>query len=236
MCFHPRSDVTLPLMTVPEIRHVIDTWDKELQDLGAKYPWVQIFENKGQAMGCSNPHPHCQIWATSFLPNNAAKKDKTQREYFEKKGVPLLVDYAQLEAEKKERIVVENEHWLAVVPWWALWPYETMILPRRHVLRLTDLTSEERDSLASIMKRLLTKYDNLFQTSFPYSMGWHGAPTSKCSRDGYAVEARKKEIHGRECATREKCAIRMGKSGKAMRVRLDFAHQTIPKTRSGGRL
>lgn len=178
MCFHPRSDVTLPLMSVPEIRNVIDTWDKELKELGATYPWVQIFENKGQAMGCSNPHPHCQIWATSFLPNNAAKKDQTQREYLKKHGVPMLVEYAKVEAEKKERIVVENEHWIAVVPWWALWPYETMVLPRRHVLRLSDLTSEERDAFASIMKVLLTKYDNLFQTSFPYSMGLHGAPTT----------------------------------------------------------
>lgn len=177
MCFHPWSDITLPLMSVPDIRKVLDTWADQMTELGPKYKWVQIFENKGQAMGCSNPHPHCQVWATGHLPNTAARKDKTQREYFAKHSSPMLVDYVGLELKSKERIVVENEHWIAVVPWWALWPYETMLLPKRHVLRLTDLTPEERDSCADAMKRLLSRYDNLFQTSFPYSMGWHGAPT-----------------------------------------------------------
>ncbi|XP_043106060.1 galactose-1-phosphate uridylyltransferase isoform X3 [Puntigrus tetrazona] len=136
MCFHPWSDITLPLMQPAEIRKVIDKWADLVVELGAEHTWVQIFENKGATMGCSNPHPHCQ-----------------------------------------ERVVVENEHWLAVVPYWATWPFQTLLLPRRHVLRLPDLTAQERDSLAFVMKRLLTKYDNLFEVSFPYSMGWHGAPT-----------------------------------------------------------
>jgi UDPglucose--hexose-1-phosphate uridylyltransferase len=181
MCFSPRHDLTLPEMALDAIRHVVDVWAAQTADLGQSYQWIQVFENKGTIMGCSNPHPHGQIWAMDVLPNEARKEDEKQRAYFEREGRPLLLDYAQLESEKQERIVVENAHWLAVVPYWAVWPYELLLLPRRHVLRLPDLQDEERDSLADILKRMLTKYDNLFETSFPYSMGWHGAPF--CSRD-----------------------------------------------------
>jgi UDPglucose--hexose-1-phosphate uridylyltransferase len=139
---------------------------------------VQVFENKGTIMGCSNPHPHGQIWALDALPNEARKEDEHQQAYFEQEGRPLLLDYAQLESDKQERTVIKNEHWLAVVPYWAVWPFETLLLPRRHVLRLPDLREAERHSLADILKRLLTRYDNLFEISFPYSMGWHGAPFS----------------------------------------------------------
>ncbi|XP_058850362.1 galactose-1-phosphate uridylyltransferase-like isoform X2 [Acipenser ruthenus] len=177
MCFHPWSDITLPLMQVSEIKNVIDKWAELLVDLGATYPWVQIFENKGAMMGCSNPHPHSQVWASNFLPNEPRLADRCQREYYRDKGVPMLLEYAKQEIQRKERVVVENEDWLVVVPYWATWPFQTLLLPRRHVLRLNDLSNEERQSLASIMKRLLTKYDNLFEISFPYSMGWHGAPT-----------------------------------------------------------
>ncbi len=156
-----------------------------------RYRWVQVFENKGAVMGCSNPHPHGQVWAGSALPHEPAKEDRQQRAYFEQHGRPLLLDYAALELglaagkvanfpkswQLSQRIVVENAHWLAVVPYWALWPFEILLLPRRHVLRLPDLRDDERDALADILKRLLTRYDNLFETSFPYSMGWHGAPT-----------------------------------------------------------
>ncbi|XP_008422072.1 galactose-1-phosphate uridylyltransferase isoform X1 [Poecilia reticulata] len=183
MCFHPWSDVTLPLMKKEEIIKVIDKWAEILEELGATYPWVQIFENKGAMMGCSNPHPHCQVWASSFLPNEPAVADRCQRAYYQKNGEPLLVQYAKQEAEKKERVVVENSDWLVVVPYWATWPYQTLLLPRRHILRINELTAEERDSLAAIMKQLLTKYDNLFEVSFPYSMGWHGAPTGPCLKD-----------------------------------------------------
>ncbi|XP_050977916.1 galactose-1-phosphate uridylyltransferase [Labeo rohita] len=177
MCFHPWSDITLPLMQPAEIRKVIDKWADLIVELGAEYTWVQIFENKGAMMGCSNPHPHCQVWASNFLPNEPALAERCQRDFLQKHGEPLLVQYARMEAQAQERVVVENEHWLVVVPYWATWPFQTLLLPRRHVLRLPDLTAQERDSLASIMKRLLTKYDNLFEVSFPYSMGWHGAPT-----------------------------------------------------------
>ncbi|KAM9214115.1 LOW QUALITY PROTEIN: galactose-1-phosphate uridylyltransferase [Leptosomus discolor] len=177
MCFHPWSDLTLPLMSLAEIRAVIDAWAELAAELGASYPWVQIFENKGAMMGCSNPHPHCQVWASSFLPNEACLEDRTQRQYLGQHGVPMLLEYAEQEAHRKERLVVENADWLVVVPYWATWPYQTLLLPRRHVCRLQDLRECERDSLASIMQRLLIKYDNLFEVSFPYSMGWHGAPT-----------------------------------------------------------
>ncbi|KAM9262748.1 galactose-1-phosphate uridylyltransferase [Morus bassanus] len=177
MCFHPWSDLTLPLMSLAEIRAVIDAWAELVAELGASYTWVQIFENKGAMMGCSNPHPHCQVWASSFLPNEACLEDRTQRQHLSQHGVPMLLEYAEQEAQRKERLVVENEDWLVVVPYWATWPYQTLLLPRRHVCRLQDLCEGERDSLASIMQRLLIKYDNLFEVSFPYSMGWHGAPT-----------------------------------------------------------
>jgi UDPglucose--hexose-1-phosphate uridylyltransferase len=164
-------------MAVEDIRRVVDVWADQTEELGLRYRWVQIFENKGAVMGCSNPHPHGQIWAGSALPNQPAKEERQQRIYLEQHGTPLLVAYAELETQLQERIVVENEHWMAVVPYWAVWPFEILLMPRRHVLRLPDLSAIERNALASILKRLLTKYDNLFETSFPYSMGWHGAPS-----------------------------------------------------------
>lgn len=176
VCFSPRHDLTLPEMTLPDIRKVVDTWAEQIDELGQSYRWVQVFENKGSVMGSSMPHPHGQIWALDTLPNEPFKEDKQQRAYWQENGRSLLVDYAQQEAEKQERIVVENEHWLAVVPFWAVWPFETLLMPRYHVLRLPDLAESARAALADILKRLLIKYDNLFETSFPYSMGWHGAP------------------------------------------------------------
>jgi len=177
ICFSARHDLTLPEMPVKAIRVVIDLWAEQIAELGQRFRWVQLFENKGAAMGASNPHPHGQLWAGAALPNEPRKEDRQQRDYFVEHGAPLLIDYAELETDRRERIVVENEHWVAVVPYWAVWPFETLLMPRRHVLRLPDLTPVERDSLAHILRRLLIKYDNLFEVSFPYSMGWHGAPT-----------------------------------------------------------
>jgi UDPglucose--hexose-1-phosphate uridylyltransferase len=137
---------------------------------------VQVFENKGAVMGCSNPHPHGQIWASSFVPNLPAAEDREQRAYFAAQQRPMLLDYVEREAKAGERVVVETAHWLAVVPYWASWPFETLLLPRFAVRRLEDLNPEQRADLALALKRLTTRYDNLFQTSFPYSMGWHGAP------------------------------------------------------------
>jgi UDPglucose--hexose-1-phosphate uridylyltransferase len=177
ICFSPRHDLTLPEMTVKDIRAVVKVWTEQVEELGKQYPWVQVFENKGALMGCSNPHPHGQVWAQAHLPNEPTKEDRQQRDYWERHGSPLLLDYVHLERQCRERVVVENDHWVAIVPFWAVWPFETLLLPRRHLRHLPDLTRAEGDTLAAVLKRLLTRYDNLFQTSFPYSMGWHGAPT-----------------------------------------------------------
>ncbi|GAB1865381.1 Galactose-1-phosphate uridylyltransferase [Camponotus japonicus] len=177
MCFHPKSNVTIALMKIHEIKEVVKRWIVEMLELGEKWTWVQVFENRGALMGCSNAHPHCQIWASSFLPNEAKIKDKYLSDYYERNKKPLLIDYMQKEVLKKDRIVIENRDWIVVVPFWAVWPYETMVLPKKQVTRMQDLSDSQQESLSVIMKRLCTKYDNLFQCSFPYSMGWHGAPT-----------------------------------------------------------
>ncbi|NIA31203.1 MAG: UDP-glucose--hexose-1-phosphate uridylyltransferase [Actinobacteria bacterium] len=177
ICFSPRHDLTLPEMQVEEIEKVVHVWAEQITELGEKYTWVQVFENKGAIMGCSNPHPHGQVWAGMGLPNEPFAENREQGNYFRKHDSVMLLDYLHLESEQRERIVVENKHWLVVVPFWATWPFETLLLPRRHVLRLPDLSDEEHSSLAAILKKFLTRYDNLFNISFPYTMGWHGAPT-----------------------------------------------------------
>ena len=176
VCFSPRHDLTLAEMPVEDIGEVIATWQAQLADLGETYHWVQIFENKGAVMGCSNPHPHGQIWALDALPNEPYAEEIHQRAYFQQHGSLLLMDYLQEELQVEERIVLQNEDWVVLVPYWAVWPFETMLLPRMPVQRLTDVRDGQSRSLAAIMKDLLVKYDNLFETSFPYSMGWHSAP------------------------------------------------------------
>jgi UDPglucose--hexose-1-phosphate uridylyltransferase len=179
VCFSPRHDLTLAEMPVSDIRRVIDAWAEQILDLGHSYRWVQVFENKGAVMGCSNPHPHGQIWALDALPDEPEKEDHQQRDYFAGCHTSMLVDYTRLELDRQERLVVENEHWIVVVPYWAIWPFETLLLPRRPIQRLPDLSDAQRDALAEILKRLLVRYDNLFETSFPYSMGWHAAPSGE---------------------------------------------------------
>lgn len=183
LCFHPKASLSLPLMTSTEIVAVIEAWLTEFEKLSATYTWVQVFENKGAMMGCSVPHPHGQIWASDFLPNEARVKHRTQREYYQKHGRPMLCDYLKRELLAKERLILENNSWAVVVPFWAFWPFETMLLPKRHVRRMNELRQEEVDHLAEIIKRLTTVYDNLFECSFPYSMGWHGAPTADLVND-----------------------------------------------------
>jgi UDPglucose--hexose-1-phosphate uridylyltransferase len=176
ICFSPDHGRTLPELSVEAIGGVVDTWCTQTEELGRTHRWVQVFENKGQMMGCSNPHPHGQIWATSFLPNEPAAEDVQQRAYFAEHGRAMLLDVAEREAASGERVVVQTEHWLAIVPFWATWPFETLLLPRFAVQRLPQLTAAQRADLAVALKKLTSRYDNLFQCSFPYSMGWHGAP------------------------------------------------------------
>jgi UDPglucose--hexose-1-phosphate uridylyltransferase len=176
VCFSPRHDLTLAQLAPPDIEAVIDTWAAESTALGARYPWVQVFENKGAIMGCSNPHPHGQIWASSSLPNEAAAEDAGQRGYFRAHGRPLLLDYAAREQAEGARVVLARPGWLVVVPHWAVWPFETLLLPRAPVGRLPELDPAQRQDLAATLKLLLGAYDRLFGVSFPYSAGWHGAP------------------------------------------------------------
>jgi len=176
ICFSPDHGKSLPELPLPALRGVVDTWCAQSAELGERYRWVQVFENKGAVMGCSNPHPHGQVWATDFLPNEAATEDAHQRAWWAAHGQPLLQAYADKEAASGTRVVVATAHWLAVVPWWATWPFETLLLPRFTVQRLPQLTPAQRDDLALALQQLTTAYDNLFGCSFPYSMGWHGAP------------------------------------------------------------
>ena len=179
LCFSPRHDVTMARMTTDGIRAVVDAWTDEVERAGRHQfvHYVQIFENKGAAMGCSNPHPHCQVWASAAVPNQPARKLVMQEKYFaEHGGRDLLGDYLTREVSDGTRMVCRNDAWVVVVPFWAVWPFEVMIVPVRAVDDLRALTGDERDQLADILRRLNARYDNLFACSFPYSMGWHGAP------------------------------------------------------------
>lgn len=176
ICFSPDHSKTLPELPLASIRALIETWNSQIEELGKQYIWVQAFENKGVSMGCSQPHPHGQIWANSFLPNEIEEKDKNLKAYYQQQGANLLLDYAKAELKDGSRVVVETAHWLAVVPYWAAWPFETMLMPKVHIRRINELTDEQRDDLALAIKKLTSRYDNLFECSFPYSMGWHYAP------------------------------------------------------------
>ncbi|MET6757268.1 UDP-glucose--hexose-1-phosphate uridylyltransferase [Pseudoalteromonas sp. NCIMB_1079] len=176
ICFSPDHSKTLPQLSVEEITRVVQTWQEQCQQIGKTYNWVQVFENKGAVMGCSNPHPHGQIWAQQQLPTLVQKKQNAQAAYLAEHGTNLLEDYTQREFDSEERTVVSNEDWLVVVPYWAAWPFETLLLPRFPIQRMTDLTAQQQVTLADIIQQITIRYDNLFNTSFPYSMGWHGAP------------------------------------------------------------
>ena len=176
VCFSPKHNRSLAEMNIREILNVIDVWRDQNVELGERFKWVQIFENKGATMGSSNPHPHGQIWAQDNLPVEALSEDEMQRVYLEKNNQNLLLDYARLEQERQERVVAEYGSWMAIVPYWALWPYETMVVCREPIQRLDQLNCVQKEELAHLIKLLLVRYDNLFETSFPYSMGWHGAP------------------------------------------------------------
>ena len=179
VCFSPDHSLTLPLMETEEITKVVQMWKKEYKELGSTKDinYVQIFENKGEIMGCSNPHPHGQIWSQLSIPTEIQMKTRHFGEYWKKNNKSLLSDYLEQELESEERILLENEHFVALIPYWAVWPYEVMILPKKHYQHIGQLNSEEEKAFADIIKRQTIKYDNLFGTSFPYSSGIHQAPT-----------------------------------------------------------
>ena len=185
MCFSPRHDLTIPEMSLEEIRKIIRMWIIEFDELKTNpfVNYIQIFENKGAAMGCSNPHPHGQIWAQESIPMEPQKKQLHQWNYYKKHGRTLLSDYLSLELKNPERVIAENEGFVALVPFWAIWPFETMIIPKRPMPNITYMTADEEAAFADIIKRVTVKFDNLFEVSFPYSAGIHQAPT-----DGEAHE------------------------------------------------
>lgn len=179
VCFSPRHDLTVSRMQPDELRRVVDVWTEQYEQLGAMalISYVQIFENRGAMMGASNPHPHGQIWASASIPNEPSKEQLALQAYHLSHRSCLLCDYLTKEREVKQRVVFENKHFSALVPFWAIWPFETLVISRRHFPSMTDLSREERDGLADILKRLTTRYDRLFDISFPYSMGFHQRPT-----------------------------------------------------------
>ena len=178
LCFSPRHDLTLARMDVPAIRKVVDLWVAQVRELGARddIGYVQVFENRGAMMGASNPHPHGQIWANRSLPNELVTELGAQEAYFAKNQEPLLLRYAELELARRERVVAENEHFVAVVPFWAVWPFETLLLPKHRLARFEDLEDSARTDLAAILRDVTSTYDQVFDVSFPYSMGFHPAP------------------------------------------------------------
>jgi UDPglucose--hexose-1-phosphate uridylyltransferase len=179
-CFSPDHSLTVSRMTAPDLTKVVDLWVDQYLDLGKNLfiNSVQIFENRGEMMGASNPHPHCQIWANESLPNEMVKELRSQGDYAGRgSGSCLLCDYLKLELDKGERIVCQNDRFAVLVPFWAVWPFETLVLPKQHAGSLDGLAPESRPALADILKRITTRYDNLFQVSFPYTMGFHQHPT-----------------------------------------------------------
>lgn len=188
ICYSPDHSKSMAELNVNEICGVIETWCDQSAELCALYRYVQIFENKGAQMGCSNPHPHGQIWASDFLPDVIVTECQTQAAWLNQHGTPMLLQLAEREADGP-RVVAQSKHWLAIVPWWAVWPFETLLLPRFAVSRLTELLPAHRDELAVILKELTVRYDNLFETSFPYSFGWHSAPSDGDEHSGFQLHA-----------------------------------------------
>ena len=179
VCFSPKHNLTMANMEAADLRRVVDRWVEQYVDLGARpfIHYVQIFENRGAMMGASNPHPHCQIWSSRSLPNEVAKEQAAQAEWRARNAACLLCEYTRVEAQAGVRVVEENEGFLVVVPFWAIWPFETLVLSRRHLASIDQLSGAERDLLADILQRITARYDRLFRVSFPYSLGFHQRPT-----------------------------------------------------------
>src|SRR6267143_4068585 len=191
VCFSPRHDLTIPRMRPEEVRAVVDAWVEQYRELSA-LPWVrhvEIFENRGELMGASNPHPHCQIWANGEVPNLPAREQAAMSEYRQVHDTCLLCDYLKLELQLNLRVVCQNEAFAVVVPFWAVWPFESLVLSKRHIASLDQLSEQERDLLGDILRRITVRYDNLFETAFPYSMGFHQKPTDGSAHEEWHLHA-----------------------------------------------
>lgn len=191
LCFSPRHDLDIATMSVPAVRAVVDAWAQEYAHLG-ELPYVNavtIFENRGATMGASNPHPHGQIWANASIPNEMVKEERAQQSFYDEHGACLLCSYILREEREQERIVFADEHVCVIVPFWATWPFEVLVLPRRHTGSLDDLRSDERDALAGALQALTARYDRLFATPFPYSMGFHQRPTDGAAHERLHLHA-----------------------------------------------
>jgi UDPglucose--hexose-1-phosphate uridylyltransferase len=189
VCFSPDHSRSLPDLEQHEVRRVVDVWCSEASELGRDYAYVQVFENKGAMMGCSSPHPHGQIWASDFVPTQVASEDVRQAEWLGSRGTKLLAEVIEREDREAVRIVDSNDRWLAIVPWWAAWPFEILLIARDSVSTLPELGEEAREALASILRRITARYDRLFATSFPYSMGWHQAPATSKHPEAWRLHA-----------------------------------------------
>jgi UDPglucose--hexose-1-phosphate uridylyltransferase len=189
VCFSPHHSHTLPELSQHQVRRVVDIWCSEAEQLSRSYAYVQVFENKGAMMGCSSPHPHGQIWASDFVPTQVATEDARQAEWLDTRGLKLLAEVAEREEREEVRIVDRDDHWLAIVPWWAAWPFELLLIARDDVGRLPELQEEAREALAGMLRRITARYDGLFETSFPYSMGWHQAPATSRNPAAWRLHA-----------------------------------------------
>ena len=188
-CFHPRHDLTLARLTKEQIADVVLLWCEQASELNQKYEWVQIFENKGEVMGCSNPHPHGQIWASNYVPTLLQKEDVSQSDFFARTGKNMIQTIVSRELSESKRVVAMNDSWVAFVPFWAVWPFEVMIAPTRQVSRMSDLAGVQMTDLASLLKEVTVRFDNLFRTDFPYSFGWHWAPKSASQPESWCLHA-----------------------------------------------
>jgi UDPglucose--hexose-1-phosphate uridylyltransferase len=179
VCFSPKHNLTIADMEIAALRNVVDTWAEQYNDLGSKpfINYVQIFENRGAMMGASNPHPHCQIWSNYAIPNEVSKEQASQLAWRQDRDACLLCDYLRLEEKERDRVIDENEYWVTLVPFWAIWPFETIVIPRRHISSIDALNDAERNGLAEILKQTTARYNRLFHVPFPYSMGFHQRPT-----------------------------------------------------------
>ena len=227
ICYSPDHALTLAEMPARDIESVVDAWIDVVAELGAEYPWVQVFENKGEAMGCSQPHPHGQAWASSFVPDAVARKDERLHRYHDEHGRNLLLDYLEVELADGARVVEETAHWVALVPFWAGWPFETMLLPKDHVSHLTGLSQAQRHDLALALRALACRYDNLFECSFPYR--WAGTSRRVRMAVPTVLTGSCTPVLSRRCCARPRCASSWWATSCSAEAQRDLTAETPPR-------